>query len=53
MVEQNILNNPPRMQHPHLKINGPRRVGGNSETSMILDLGHLKCLSVTSRAHTL
>lgn len=36
VVEQNILNS------PHLKINGPRRVGGNSETSMILDLGHLK-----------
>lgn len=50
MMEQSTLNNPLTIWHPHLKLNAWRQAG-NSETSMILDLGHLKHLSVTAWAH--
>lgn len=40
------------MQHPHLKVDAPN-VGGKSDTSMTLDLGHLKHLSATAWTHIL
>jgi hypothetical protein len=45
-VEQSILNNPLNILRLHLKINVPNG-GGNSETSTILELGHLNHLPAT------
>lgn len=47
-----ILNSPQTIWHPHLQLNIPS-TGGNSEANMILDIGHLKHLSVTAWAHIL